>query len=241
MVKAGLELNLAYPKKGGVFLKKGSFIFFLSLILFASFTTPSFASGGEAADIPSAEQQIKDFEKLEEGLKSGKIKIHSDKKAGDSLSVSAANQAVPQGTTGTYPTRKGTILVTDGLRVDSLVGHAGIVLGSGKTIESFPEGGVQYKYDNWTDRYKKVWGITTYGTTASEDAAAADWAVEQKGDPYNWNFFDIENTAKFYCSQLVYKAVKTKTGVNLNWLGGIVTPADLVNDEDSYVIYTFTK
>lgn len=213
-----------------------------SIVFLGTTATPAFANETTVkSSLPSIEQQTKDFEQFEEGLKTGSLQVYYDKKKGDSTSVTSAANISPQATSGSYPTRKGTILVTDGLRTDSLVGHAGIVLKSKKSVESFPSGGVQYKYDNWTTRYKKVWGITTYGTTAAEDADAAKWAEEKIGAPYNYNLFNIENTSKFYCSQLVYKAFKTKTGVNLNWLGGIVTPADLVNDGDSYVIYTYSK
>ncbi|MCM3674749.1 hypothetical protein M3699_12845 [Peribacillus simplex] len=209
-----------------------------SLVILGIFSTPTFASEKEPNKImPSIEEQLNDFQEFEESINDGDAKIYNDKELDASLKSVPATFA----TSGTYPTRKGVILVTDGLRVDSLVGHAGIVTKEGQAIESFPDGGVQYKSAKWTTRYKKVWGVTTSGTAASQDAAAADWAVSKKGKPYNMNFFDIENTNKFYCSQLVYKAYKTKTGVNVNWLGGIVTPADIVNTTKTYTIYKFTK
>ncbi|MFB1051875.1 YiiX/YebB-like N1pC/P60 family cysteine hydrolase [Paraliobacillus sp. JSM ZJ581] len=214
-------------------MKKLLFSFFFVLFVLGVLATPSFAKEGSVNTKDSLiEKQIKDFEKFDKALQSGEAQVYADKNDGE-IALKA--------TTGRYPTRKGTILVTDGLRFDSLVGHAGMVLSPKKTVESFPKGGVQYRYDKWYRRYKKVWGITTRGTSASKDAAAADWANLQIGKPYNKNFFNIETTSKFYCSQLVYKAVKTKAGVNLNWLGGIVTPSDLVNSSKSYTVYRYAR
>lgn len=216
-------------------MKKVISTFLSFLLVFGILATPSFATElEETKEMPSVEQQLQDFENFEDNLQ-----LQPDKKL--VITNSTTGGVSTLATTGSYPTRKGSILVTDGLRVDSLVGHAGIVLSSSYTIESFPSGGVQYKYDKWTSRYSKVWGVSTSSTSAAQDVEAADWAVAQKGDPYNYIFTDIENTSKFYCSQLVYKAFKTKTGVNVNWLGGIVTPADIVNSGETYTFYTYTN
>ena len=217
-------------------MRKKLLVLLISSLITIGGTTLAFAN--EKMDnkfyMPTIEEQEKAFEEIENKLKTKELKVVQDKE-------SNAEVPVTKFTTGTYPTRRGTFLVTDGLRVDSLVGHAGMVLGKDSYVESFPSGGVRYYSDNWTRRYKKVWGATTKGTSTFQDSKAGDWASSQYGKPYNRAFNDKETTSKFYCSQLVYKAFKTTTGVDLNHFGIVVTPADLINDADSSVIYTYKR
>jgi uncharacterized protein YycO len=230
-----MNLNLT-NKLGGVILKKSIATLLTFLLVFGSLATPSFAEKlEETSEMPSVEQQIQDFKNFEENLQ-----LQPDKEVVDTNSETDLVSTLAT-TTGTYPSRRGTILVTDGLQVDSLVGHAGMVLGPTYTIESFPSGGVQIKFDNWTSRYGRVWGISAKSTTLDQDASAADWSVAQNGKPYNYIFGDIDNLDKFYCSQLVYKAFKMVTGVDINWMGGVVTPADLVNSDETFTFYTYLK
>lgn len=97
---------------------------------------------------------------------------------------------------GTYPTRKGVILVTRDGTLDKLVGHAGIIYNSSTTVESFPRSaspikaeGVTTYSNTWNRRYKKVYGVTTSGTSTTQGANAANVAYGYRGRAYNWNFF----------------------------------------------------
>ena len=208
-----------------------------------SVTNTSFASGKGKDKYNNnksvIQQQLDAFDTLEKEIqKNRNIVVQPDK---DSNGKARA---------GTYPTRKGVILVTRDGSFDKIVGHAGIVYNSTTTIEAFPKekapkntagevvNGVTTYANKWNTRYKKVYAVTTSGTTIEQDSSAADYAYTHRNKPYNWVFTSIETTDKFYCSQLVYKSYKTKTGKNLNQGGGIVFPIDLVQSSNTYTIYT---
>ncbi|MGM0885874.1 MAG: hypothetical protein ACQEW5_02765 [Bacillota bacterium] len=92
-----------------------------SLVILGIFSTPTFASEKEPNTImPSIEEQLKDFQEFEESINDGDTKIYNDKEVDASLKGAPATFA----TSGTYPTRKGVILVTDGLRVDWSCRHS---------------------------------------------------------------------------------------------------------------------
>lgn len=141
-------------------------------------------------------------------------------------------------TSGTYPTRIGAILVTKDGSSGKLIGHAGIVHTAKTTVESFSDGGVKVYNNNWRDRYNTIYGLGVGSTTANQDKTAATWAYNKRNSPYNWIFEQPELTNAFYCSQLVYKAYKSTTGVNLNYGGGAVFPYDLVRSGETYTSYT---
>lgn len=188
--------------------------------------------------LKSIEEQEKEWKELEERVK-----------AGDKDLMPTDQDLKEKGITtkGGYPTRKGTILVTKAFGVTSLTGHAGIVYNSNTSIESFPkifspkgQDGV-YSYPNdWNTRYSSGYGVNVRGTSQAQDNDAADYSYRrfQERKPYNWTFTDTENGAKFYCSQLVYKAFKVMNGVNINHNGGIVYPMDLVNSSNTYIVWS---
>jgi uncharacterized protein YycO len=148
--------------------------------------------------------------------------------------------------TGTYPTRKGAILVTKNGILGALSGHAGIVYDKERTIESYskpkkpsePKEGVQIHKNDWASRYSTVYGLGVIPTTKAIDEKAAEWCYNKRGLPYNYNFANINRVDKFYCSQLVYRAYKAEANIDLNYLGGIVLPIDLVNSDLTQIIYT---
>lgn len=91
---------------------------------------------------------------------------------------------------GSYPTRKGTILVTpDAYKGLIPTGHAAIVLNKSEVVESLSNGVGVHK-NNWKTKKNKIYGVSVKGTTASQDAAAANWCRAQVGKKYNWNYFD---------------------------------------------------
>lgn len=211
-------------------MKKVLLTLFFSVILLAGGLIPSVshASSQSAEEEKIVLEQLEAFDKIDQEIKSNTMEIQADKgvKDGD-VSVMA----------GTYPTRKGVILVTKDGKYGSLVGHAGIIYSSTSTVESFPSGGVGTYSNNWT-KYNTVYGVTTSGTTVAQDANVANRAYSHRGKAYNYDFTNINTTSKFYCSQLVYEGYRTITGLNLNQGGGIVFPIDLVQSSHTYTIYS---
>lgn len=138
-----------------------------------------------------------------------------------------------------YPKRRGVILVTaDFYRGLIPSGHSAIVLSKSNVIESLSNGVVKGK-NNWNEKKKDCSAVTPYKTTVNQDKKAADYAENQKGKPYNWNFFDVNTTKKYYCSQLVWQAFKKKGNVDLNtdFFGQVVYPLELANTDETYFIY----
>lgn len=169
------------------------------------------------------QQQLEAFDDIDKEIKENGVQV--DKESTEKNARS-------------YPTRKGVVLVTKDGSFGSLVGHAGIIYSSGSTVESFPDGGVATYSNTWNTRYKKVYGASVSGTSATQDASAANVAYSYRGKPYNWNFLNINTTSSFYCSQLVYRGYLDATGKNLNQGGGIVSPIDLIQSSNTYTIYT---
>lgn len=143
---------------------------------------------------------------------------------------------------GTYPTRKGTILVTkDAYKNLIPTGHAGIVLNQYTVIESLEEG-VQYAPSDWRTRYKTCYGVTVNSTTAAQDAQVVDYIINQKwvGKPYNFNYFNVKTRSKFYCSQLVWAGFKDCLGIDLNTstFGAAVHPMELVSTDKTRTLFS---
>ncbi|KPB05717.1 hypothetical protein [Bacillus sp. CHD6a] len=210
-------------------MKKMLVSLFCGVIILAGGLVPTVShANSQSAEEKIISEQLEAFDKIDHEIKSAAITIQADKgaKSGDVTVMG-----------GTYPTRKGVILVTKDGKYGSLVGHAGIIYSSTSTVESFPSGGVGTYSNNWT-KYSTVYGITTRGTTTTQDASVANRAYSHKGKDYNWDFTNINTTSKFYCSQLVYEGYKYITGLNLNQGGGIVFPIDLVQSSHTYTIYS---
>ncbi len=160
---------------------------------------------------------------------------------GNALSCFAATES------GTYPTRKGTILVTpDAYRNLIPTGHAAIVLSKSQVVEALIDGVGVHK-NNWKTKKKKIYGVSVKGTTTAQDASAANWCKKQAGKSYNFNYFNINTRKKFYCSQLIYAAFLDKYNVNLNTsayktpLGNPIHPMEIVNSSNTYTFYQYKK
>lgn len=144
---------------------------------------------------------------------------------------------------GTYPTRKGTILVTpDAYKNLIPTGHAAMVWNSSNVIESL-SGGVGVHPNNWKTKKKKIYGLTVKNTTTAQDKRAASWCKSQVGKKYNWNYFDVSTRKKFYCSQLVWASFKDLYNIDLNTslFGKAIHPMELVNSNKTSIIYTYSK
>lgn len=149
---------------------------------------------------------------------------------------------------GTYPRRKGVILVTDSFSGTSipLAGHSGIIWSGALTEESFAKAlspkkidGVWFYDNDWDKRYdrSKVMGLSVKGTSVYMDEAVANWAEKQEGKPYNINFWDWKTRSKFYCSQLVYAGFLDVAGIDIWGYNDIVYPADLAHSNKTELIY----
>ncbi|HCT4600046.1 TPA: hypothetical protein OTY10_000509 [Enterococcus faecalis] len=140
----------------------------------------------------------------------------------------------------------GDILVTysfSSFGIDvAATGHAAIVhTNSNNTIESFPNGGVRVYPNDWKNK-SKVYGVRVRGASYNDYKNAASYAIRQANakKPYNKNFFNKGTTAKFYCSQLVWRAWKNQGfEVDRMNLGNYepVSPAELVGGDGTYVFY----
>lgn len=140
---------------------------------------------------------------------------------------------------GTYPTRKGVILVTpDKYKGIIPTGHAAIIYTSTRVVESL-SGGVTTGPNDWNKTRSQCYGVTTSGTTTTQDSNAADYCYRQIGKPYNWNYYNVTTRSSFYCSHLVWAAYLDLYAINLNTdsYGVAVHPMELVNTSRTYTIY----
>lgn len=140
---------------------------------------------------------------------------------------------------GTYPTRKGVILVTkDKYKGLIPTGHAAIVWNSDYVIESTAEG-VKRGKNNWNTKKKTCYGVSVKSTTINNDRGAANWCRDQIGKPYNYSYLNVKTRSKFYCSQLVWAAYKDKYGIDLNTskFGKAIHPMELVETSKTKMIY----
>lgn len=159
-----------------------------------------------------------------------KKELVMDKRNGGSFTLQAY---------GTYPTRKGVILVTkDKFKGIIPTGHAAIIYSYGTVVESL-SGGVTTGANDWYQTRNTCYGVTVSGTTIAQDEAAANWCYGKIGLPYNWNYLNPYTRDKFYCSQLVYAAFLDNFGINLDTsdFGVAVHPMELVNSSNTYLIY----
>lgn len=140
---------------------------------------------------------------------------------------------------GTYPTYKGTILVTSD-KFKGLVptGHAAIVFRYDTVIESLAEG-VTYGPNDWNTSKGTAYGADVRGTTSLQDQAASNWCFDQVGKPYNYNYLDTATRSKFYCSQLVWAAFKDNYGIDINtdFAGAAIYPMEILDSPNVNVIY----
>lgn len=138
----------------------------------------------------------------------------------------------------------GDVLVSlDSASSSMIIGHAAIVShSSDTTIESFKENyspigvdGVQYYTNVWHNKKGAFW-LRAKKASAALNTAAVNYASNQVGKPYNINFLDKERTDCFYCSQLVWQSWFT-VGIDIDSNGGsIVSPVDIVNSENLYMV-----
>ena len=143
---------------------------------------------------------------------------------------------------GSYPTRKGVILVTpDKYKGIVPLGHAAIVYSSGTVVESLSQGVVQ-GLNNWNVSKNEAYGVSVLSTTATQDAAAADYCYGKIGCPYNTDYYNVNTRIYFYCSQLVWAAYKDLYSIDLNTsaYGTAIHPLELRDTSLTATIYKKT-
>lgn len=118
-------------------------------------------------------------------------------------------------TKGAYPTRKGVILVTSAGKIANVVGHSAIVYSAGFIVESI-ESGVVVSRNNWKTKKAHMAAVTVRNTTIEQDKKVSDWCIKQKGKKYNFNYYNMNTTKVFYCSQLIWAGYKKLCNINLN-------------------------
>ena len=140
---------------------------------------------------------------------------------------------------GSYPSRKGIILVTsDSFKGLIPTGHAAIIYPTNQVVEALG-GGVVRGNNDWYQSKNQAYGVSVNSTTMAQDSTAANWADAQRGKPYNISYPDTGTRSKFYCSQLVWAAFKDNFGIDLNtgaW-GAAIHPMELVDTPLTYLVY----
>jgi uncharacterized protein YycO len=147
---------------------------------------------------------------------------------------------------GNFIGQPGDILVTlDGTSAgfEWAGGHTGIVSDvPGYVVEAFgnkslSQNGVRHWVNDWKTRYKKVKALWVKGAKAEDYAYVATYNRQQLGKKYNYNFFNIKTTSRFYCSQLVWRAWYNR-GWDLNYGGSAVWPVDLLRSPHTIAYYS---
>lgn len=185
------------------------------------------------AEICVDKGQKKQLKKLDVSNKNTMTTFGSTSGSGSATTVS-----------GTYPTRKGMILVTGDYYKNLIpTGHAAILYSSTKVVEALADGVVVGRND-WNTTRTTCYAGSVRSTTTAQDASAADWCYTKIGTPYNYNYFNTSTRSKFYCSQLVYSAFLDLYGIDLNTsdfdiplLGNPVHPLELLDNNYTYVTY----
>lgn len=144
---------------------------------------------------------------------------------------------------GTYPTRKGVILVTsDSYKGLIPTGHAAIVYSQSYVVEALNPR-IVVQRNNWKSKHTQFWGMGVNATSEEQDARAADYCYRQVGKKYNFNWLNVKTRSKFYCSQLVWAAFKDLYGINLDTsaFGQAIHPMEIVKSPETSQVYYYHK
>lgn len=135
---------------------------------------------------------------------------------------------------------RGDILIA----LDSITDHIGLVVDSYTIVEAHPDnpnGGVDYRDNNWESRYSEIKGLRVSSASYSQKLAAVNYAKRQVDEPYKlasgrWS------EDKWYCSKLAWRAYYEQ-GIDLEGRtyeprGAFVTPGDLLDSPLTKVFYS---
>ena len=168
---------------------------------------------------------------------------------GDSAPIERDVKSRARAAYGSWSWRDGVICVTDdGVQASSFVNswHAAIVAPQQYySVAEAPGVGKKVKFTAgmWVKKNKRVWQVGVKRTSVKQDWNAGWWTGNQKGKPYNSNFWNMKQTKSFYCSQLVWAAYYYTAGVDLdktdNNLGPAwaIHPGELVDNKETAILY----
>ena len=135
---------------------------------------------------------------------------------------------------------KGDILIA----LDSWTDHVGMVMDKYTIIEAHPDnpnGGVDYRDNNWKARYRRIKGLYVKGASYRECRDAVDYCMDQIGEPYNI-FTGRWSEDEWYCSKLVWRAWYNQgydiEGRRYEPRGTHVTPGDILDSSLTKVFYS---
>lgn len=130
------------------------------------------------------------------------------------------------------------------IALDSITDHVGIVKDTFTVIEAHPDnpnGGVDYRDNDWPSRYNSIKGLKVDGASSSKKSNAVKYAMTQIGKPYSLTTTHWTED-KWYCSKLVWRAwyeqgydIEGRTGEPR---GTHVTPGDILDSPLTSVFYT---
>lgn len=118
--------------------------------------------------------------------------------------------------------------------------HAGIYVGDGKVVHAVAEGVCTVSVYDFIHEGQHAIVWRPKGATAAQDQKMVEFAKQQVGKPYDYNF-DFKDTTRFACTELAADAVNSGMGkevLKTNWLGGIV--ADMFNGKNFDLVWTNT-
>ena len=159
------------------------------------------------------------------------------------MEISSDSKLTTRVSIGTYPTRKGVILVTDDAYKGVIkTGHSAIIYSSSLVVEA-NEPGVEIGPNDWNTSKDQTYAVTVNNVTAEQDSRAANYCYSQLSKPYNWNFYRMDYRDKFYCSHLIRSAYLDLYDIDLNTSdfdllnAKAIHPMELVNSEKTTLIY----
>ena len=97
----------------------------------------------------------------------------------NNLEINRDDKLKTRTSTGTYPTRKGVILVTDDAYKGVIkTGHSAIIYTSSTVVEA-NEPGVEIGPNNWNTSKNQAYAVTVKDTTSKQDISAANYCYSQ--------------------------------------------------------------
>ena len=211
-------------------------VYLLLAVMICTLLYPSFAFA--SSNQPSAEQVFnqKEVNQLIDEIHEKEL---VPDKADESAGRGASLQTKALSSMGSYPRRKGVILVTGDAFIGLIpTGHAAIIYSDDYVVEALWDG-VTVGLNNWDKEKHTCYGVTVKGTTTTQDKIAANWCMNQRWKDYNLLFYNTGTRSCFYCSQLVWAAFKDNFGIDLNTehFGAAIHPMELVWTNKTRKIY----
>ena len=159
------------------------------------------------------------------------------------FSVEAKSKAIVR---GTYPTRRGQILVTTDKNAGPLKSGQVAIVWDKKHIIEVTSKGVVISKNNWNKKKKEVIGLDVIKTNKAQEKQAAAWCKQYVGKPYNSSYNDVDARDAFYGGQLVWSAYKELFGIDIADLplteDKFIKPLDIVtSDATKMVYYSYNK